>query len=111
MKIQSQQHGAVTVLKPEGPLGQEDAEQFKDSLLHAMRENLGRIVLDASGIPFVDSQGLETLVDITNEMSRSGQLLKLCALNKTIRQVLEFTGLSPQFEHFEDANSAVRSFL
>ncbi len=28
-----------------------------------------------------------------------------------ITQVIELTGLSPQFEHFDDANSAVRSFL
>jgi anti-anti-sigma factor len=59
----------------------------------------------------VDSRGLEALVDVTNEMSRSGQWLKLCAVNRTVRQVLELTGLSSQFEHFEDPNSAVRSFL
>ena len=44
-------------------------------------------------------------------MSRSGQMLKLCAANKTLREVLTLTGLSPMFEHFDDVTTAVRSFL
>ncbi len=111
MQIQEQKHGAVAVLKPEGPVVKEHAEELKNRLLQALRDNLGRVVLDAAAIPFIDSQGLEALVDVTNEMARSGQWLKLCAARKTIRQVLDLTGLSPQFEHFEDTNSAVRSFL
>ncbi len=111
MQIQEQKHGAVAVLRPEGPVVNEHAEELKSRLLQALRDNLGRVVLDAAAIPFIDSQGLEALVDVTNEMGRSGQWLKLCAAKKTIRQVLDLTGLSPQFEHFEDTNSAVRSFL
>ena len=111
MSVKEQQHGAVIVLKPQGPIIQEDLDPVKGRLLQAQKENLGRIVLDMSAVPFVDSSGLELLVDVTNEMARSGKSLKLCAASKTIRQVLELTGLSPLFEHFEDANSAVRSFL
>ncbi len=111
MDVHEQQHGAVMVLKPDGPLAGADVEPVKGRLLQTLKENLGRIVLDASAVPFVDSIGLEALVDVTNEMAHSGQALKLCAVNETVRQVLELTGLSPQFEHFEDVNSAVRSFL
>ncbi len=111
MKVQEQKRGAVAVLKPDGPLLEADAEEFKRRLLEVLKENLGRIVLDASGIPFVDSKGLESLVDVTNEMGQSGQWLKLCAVDRTLREVLELTGLSSHFEHFEDTNSAVRSFL
>jgi anti-anti-sigma regulatory factor len=51
------------------------------------------------------------MVDVTEEMGKSGQALRLCAANKTIREVFELTELSSQFDHFEDANTAVRSFL
>jgi anti-anti-sigma regulatory factor len=40
-----------------------------------------------------------------------GRALKLCAVNKTVRQVLELTELVSHFDHFDDVNSAVRSFL
>ncbi len=111
MQVQEQQHGAVTVLKPDGPLVGTDVDQLKTRLLEVLKENLGRMVLDASKVPFVDSKGLEGLVDVTNELAQGGLSLKICGLNETIRQVLELTDLSSQFEHFEDANSAVRSFL
>jgi len=109
--IETRQSGAVTVIKPTGPIAQADAKQLKKELLKAQQEHLGRIVLDVSAVPFLDSTGLEALVDVAGEMSRSGQWLKLCSVNQTVRQILELTGLASQFEHFEDANSAVRSFL
>jgi len=30
---------------------------------------------------------------------------------ETVREILDLTELSPLFEHFEDVNTAVRSFL
>ena len=104
MKIQEQKHGAVTVIKPSGPIAEADVELFKQRLLTAIQEALGRVVVDASAVPFIDSKGLEALVDVTGEVAQSGQLLKLCSVNKTLREVLSLTGLSSQFEHFEDTN-------
>jgi anti-sigma B factor antagonist len=111
MKIVETKQGAVTVIKPTGPLTQADATEFKDTAMKALESNLGRILVDVSAIPFVDSMGLEALYDLTQEMTKSGQMLKLCAENKTLREVLNLTGISPLFEHFDDVNTAVRSFL
>jgi anti-anti-sigma factor len=111
MKIQELRHGAVTVLKPEGPLLDADADQFKTGAMTALRGSMGRLVVDLSAVPFVDSKGLEVLLDVTDEMSQQGQSLKLFATNKTVREVLELTDLVSLFEHYEDVNSAVRSFL
>ena len=111
MQIQEQQQGAVLVLRPDGPLTEVDAAEFKGRLLEAHRDSLGRFVVDASGIPLTDSKGLEALVEVTEEMALTGKALKLCATGETLRQVLELTGLAPMFEHFEDVNVAVRSFL
>ncbi len=111
MKISEQQQGAVTVLKPEGPLVEADAAAFATALSRAVGANLGRCVVDLSAVAFVDSKGLESLLEATDEMARGGRALKLCAVNKTVRQVFELTGLDSQFDHYEDVNSAVRSFL
>jgi anti-anti-sigma regulatory factor len=53
----------------------------------------------------------EALVEVTQELAPGGKTLKLCAVNETLQQVLELTDLASQFEQFEDANSAIRSFL
>ena len=111
MDIQTQYRGAVLVVRPSGPLAGPDADTFKTAIQGFVRENLGRVIIDASALPYVDSKGLESLADIAEELALSGKGLKLCAANETVRQVIDVTGLSPQFEHFEDTNSAVRSFL
>jgi len=109
--MQTQQRGAVIVVRPEGPLTVAEADGFRSRVSELIRENLGRVVVDASGLPYVDSRGLESLAEVAQELATTGKGLKVCAANDTIRQVLDLTGLSPHFEHFEDANAAVRSFL
>ncbi|OHB77360.1 MAG: hypothetical protein A2Z25_12875 [Planctomycetes bacterium RBG_16_55_9] len=98
-------------MKPEGPVTWANAEEFKAQMLGSMGKNLGRVILDASLVSYVDSKGLGVLVELTQQMALSGKTLKLCHVNETVRQVIELTGLRPLFEHFDDINSAVRSFL
>lgn len=111
MEIQQHMHGAVTVLKPMGPLTQADADAFRTRAMEVIAGNLGRIVIDASAMAFVDSRGIEVLADLTEELGHSGRSLKLCAANQTVRQVLDLTGWGDAFEYFDDVNAAVRSYL
>jgi anti-anti-sigma factor len=111
MEIQVQQIGAVTILKPVGPLAGADAEQVRSRAVQDATAALGRVVLDASDVPFLDSLGIESLLDIGDELARGGRSLKLCSTNETVRAVLDLTGVTSSFEFFEDVNAAVRSFL
>jgi len=115
MNLQEQTVGAVTVVRPEGPLLHEDADQFRKRMLELLTlHGLGGCVVDASAVPYVDSRGLEALADANEEIVRrtsGGHALKLCGVTETVRQVLELTELSPRFEFFEDVNAALRSFL
>ncbi len=111
MEIQENRHGAVTVVKPVGPLVGPDGDRFREHVTDVIGRSLGRFVVDASAVPLVDSRGLEVLVDIANELGESGQALRLCGTGETVREVLELTELSGLFEHYSDVNTAVRSFL
>ncbi len=111
MKVEEQLHGAITVLLPDGPLTGDDADQFKQHALDVVQRSLGRCVIDASSVPYVDSRGLEVLVDINDQMSQTGQALRLCGATDTVSLAMELTGLSPAFEYFSDVPDAVRSFL
>lgn len=111
MDIGEQRFGAVTVLRPVGSLSLEEVTQFKSSLADVMVKSLGRVVVDASGISYVDSRGLEVLVEASDGLARSGRALRLCGVNELLREVLDLTELAERFELYEDANSAVRSFL
>ncbi len=111
MKMEEQQHGAVTVVKVDGPLIDNDAALFLEKMTHLARERMGRIVIDTSKVPYADSKGLEAILDISEALGESGQNLRLCGSTETLREVLELTGLAEQVDQFEDATAAVRSFL
>lgn len=106
-----QRHGAVTVLKPDGPFIQEQASTLGEGTLCRVRPALGRFVIDLSASPYIDSVGLETLLDLADEMDRCGQTLRIAAASQTVREVLDLTGLTNRFEYHDDTNLAVRSFL
>jgi anti-anti-sigma factor len=111
MDIHQQTKGAVRVLMPRGPLCQSDAESFKRTAGETAGHNMGRLVIDASAIPFVDSRGLEVLVELGDELGQTGMALKLCGVTETVREILELTDLASNFEYYEDVGTAVRSFL
>ena len=109
--ITEQRHGAVAVLKPDGPCIQEQAQSLNESALPKARPLMGRLVVDLSASPYVDSLGLETLLDLADEVDKCGQTLRLAGVSATVREVLDLTGLTGRFEFHEDTNLAVRSFL
>lgn len=111
MDILEQRQGAVTVIKPAGPLVGPDAEEFQQRLSGVIDRSLGRFVIDAAEIAYVDSRGLEVLKAASDVLGQSGQAVRLCGANETVREVLDLTDLSRCFEHYQDVSAAVRSFL
>lgn len=111
MKIDEQSHGAVTVVRPRGPISQQDAEVFAGAIRAISQRTLGRIVIDASDVPFVDSRGLECILDVADEMADNGQALKMCGVCETVRESMDLTQVLESVEQYEDVPSAVRSFL
>lgn len=111
MEIQEQVQGAVRVLKPIGPLIGVDTATFRDVFTRVAKTAASRLVVDASAVPFIDSVGIEALVDMTDQLGTGGRSLKLCGANPTLRQVLDLTGWSGAFEFYDDVTSGVRSFL
>jgi len=111
VKIERRTHGAVLIIQPEGPIVGEDAGALHASLMSALRAQAGRVVLDASAVPYIDSNGLEALVEAGERMAGAGRCLKMCGVNETIREVFELTEVAGLFEHYENAAAAARSFL
>lgn len=111
MRLDVSQHGAVTVLKPCGSIALEDAEQFRTALEDNLETSHGRFVVDFASTLFIDSIGLEAIVDMSDQLSERGQGLRVCGVTSTLAEVFDLTGISPFLDRYEEATSAVRSFL
>lgn len=112
MEIIEQTQGAILVLKPSGPLtGDPAAVALRDRVQTLTRSALGRIVIELSAVPLVDSRGIESLLDAADSLATVGITLRLCGVPDTVRDVLRITGNESGFEFHDETQSAVRSFL
>ena len=86
------QEDRTTVVLATGDLDMETAPQL-ESVVAAEAGEAGALVIDLSGVHFIDSSGLRGLLRIRQ---RSGGL-RLAAPSATVRRLLDLTALSDAF--------------
>ncbi len=111
MKIVRRNVGTVDVYAPQDALVDEKADEFIHTLEASVRAPNARVVVDMNEVGYMDSEALEGLTRITDELAERSQQLKLAAVTPTCREILALTGLGGRFQFFDGVDAAVRSFL
>ncbi len=105
-----EKQGAVTVVRPVGPLTVAQAEEFREGALGKLGQGRPMIVIDLHGVPLVDSAVLEALVEVRDRVEARGGAVKLAAINALCGDILRLTGVGHKFEQYQIVKSAVGSF-
>lgn len=103
-------HGAVDVVSVDQPLTGDEAQNVSARIERCLGAGQPQVVLDLSGVPLIDSQGLEYLLELHEQFQLRGGLLKLAGANELCRDVLRITGVGERFELHDDVDAAVGSF-
>ena len=111
MQVVINREGAVTVLKPLGPLVSGELAEMEEALVNLSKNWTRRMVVNLSEATYMDSAGLELISRYQRQLTAHGLKLKLCQLNELTRKIFDLTRLSQRFEIFPDTSTAVRSFL
>lgn len=80
---------------------------FKDYLEQHQKE----IIIDFTKISFLDSEGLELLLQMRNELKIQGGVLKLVHINELCLDILKATQLINAFRIYDDMNKAIKDVL
>ncbi len=84
----------VVVVKPTGRLNMTAARMLREEL-HALVDSGGnRVVVDLSGVEFIDSSGLGALLSGLKAARQAGGDLHIAAPNRQTTTVLELTNLN-----------------
>jgi anti-anti-sigma factor len=105
-----EKQGAVSVVRPEGPLTEAQAPGFLQAALGKLGQGRPMVVIDMHGVPLVDSAGLEALVEIREKIEARGGAVKLAAVNALCTGILRVNGIGQKFEQFSHIKSAVARF-
>jgi anti-sigma B factor antagonist len=111
MDVHVSKEGAVTVIKPLGPIIAGELNEL-ENMLRQMDKNWNqRIVMDLTDVLLIDSAGLELLMRHHRLMAERSLKFKLCGLNEITQKIFDLTQLSRYFEIYPDTLPAIRSFL
>ena len=66
-----------------------------------------RLVVDLSGVTYIDSAGLAALIQAMQKVEAYGGKFLLAGLQETVRSIFEISRLDQVFQIFPDADSAL----
>ena len=110
LSIQSRRVGDVIVLACRGRIVEGDESAMLSQELGRLVPDDPCIVLDLSGIEFLDSSGIGLLVRLLNRTRAAHGDLKLCALPDRVRELLRITKLAGVFDAHAAESDAIAAF-
>ena len=107
LKIEKRQVDGLTVVSCQGRIMfGDEANALRDFLKQVLTES-PRMVLNLSGVTYIDSGGLGTLVGVYSSARGAGADIKLTGLGQRLRDVLQITKLATVFEVFDSEQEAL----
>ena len=111
MKVNIQDYGDVTVVELQGDLDGDVAELLQNTITDIIGKRKAGIVLDMSGVGFIDGRGLEQLLWSRDYCNQNKREFRLVGLDENCVRILEITRLENEFDHYAELAEAVRSFV
>lgn len=110
MEIRSRESGTTAVVELSGRLTVSDKPGLlKDAVARAVADGTRHVLLDLSGVRYIDSTRLGELIAAHVTVSRQGGRLKLVATPDRILELLEMAGLADVFERYATVDEAKAS--
>jgi anti-sigma B factor antagonist len=92
------------ILSFRGPLTMENVPPFLNAV---RRENASTVILDFSGVPYLDSSGLGSLVSAYTSYQKAGRRVALTGVNHRVMKVFEITKVEAIFLMFATVPEAL----
>ena len=110
MRIQERSAGTVTILSVEGRLTANDQPGLlKRSVEDVIRRDVKDVVIDLSGVAYIDSTRLGELLAARITIARAGGRLHLAGVPPRVLELLRLSGLDRVFDRFETVELASAS--
>lgn len=106
MKIAKRQIQDVAVLELDGRFDAHEVPAVRKEFESAR----GKLLVNLSGVNFIDSSGLASLVQAMKHCREAGGDLYLSDLRQPVRIIFELTRLDRAFEIFGAEDEALRAF-
>lgn len=107
LDLHARASGETRIVVASGELDIETAHALATLLGAVTREGAQDVVIDLSGIGFIDSTGLAVLINAKRRTLRAGGSMRLVANTAPVRRLLETTRLDRDLETFPTLRAAL----
>jgi anti-sigma B factor antagonist len=90
-------HGTTVVLHVAGELDMHTVGRLREGLARALSEHEGGVVVDLTGVGFIDSTGLSALLNAQRRLTRARRRLAVVVDDGPVLRVLRLTRLDSTF--------------
>lgn len=98
--------GAV-IVRPAGDIDLSGSPTLRQEIRKVTTDKPARLIIDLSGVPYMDSSGVATLVEAMQIARRNNTKLILCALQVKVRSIFEIARLDTVFTIVDTVETAL----
>jgi anti-sigma B factor antagonist len=110
VNISARKIDQATILDVSGNIDMSNSPEMRKALLREIREKgVTRVVLNLSGVSYIDSSGVASLVEGLKASKESGSRFVLFGLSDSAREVLKIARLLKLFEVYDNEAQAIAS--
>jgi len=96
------------VLEVRGEVDMHTSPRVREAQIRLLQQGARRVVIDLTGVPYMDSSGIATLIEGLQWARREGREFRLVGLTPTVRDVFELARLADVFEIFSTRDEALK---
>jgi anti-sigma B factor antagonist len=100
----------ATAISLTGSIDATTNQQFEEELTEILTQGVKKIILMLSGIKYINSTGLGTIVKCVDTFREAGGDIKMVAIPTKVIALFEMLGLLALFETFDTLEEAISSF-
>ncbi|MDE0187263.1 MAG: STAS domain-containing protein [Candidatus Poribacteria bacterium] len=100
----------IPILRVEGKILGNAAHALRREMDKQIEKSEGRLILDLTNVPLLDSSALGMIIAILQFLKKQGGMLVLLNPQKAVMNVLQVTRLNTILEIYMDEESAINAF-
>lgn len=105
--VNARTHEGAVLVCPTGDVDMSRSPVLRQTLREVQASRPKRLVVDLSGVEYMDSSGLATLVEAMRSSKASSTKLVLCGMNDKVRAIFEIARLHQFFTIVGSVDEAV----
>ena len=110
MEITTRDVNEVKVVQIEGELDTGSSPDAQNQLDQLRGQGVKKILLDLTKLDFISSAGLRVLLATAQELKEDSGDLRVCSLNREVKEVFDISGFSTLLMVFDNEAKALSGF-